>query len=117
MHWVTDNRDLKNVYYHDGLIKKLKIEETMHQNVAELSGGQQQRVSIARVLLKKPKLIFADEPTGNLDRQTANEVMDVMLDFVKTNNAGMFIVTHDEKIASRCNKVFRLQDKRLVPVS
>jgi putative ABC transport system ATP-binding protein len=99
------------------LIKKLKIEETMHQNVAELSGGQQQRVSIARVLLKKPKLIFADEPTGNLDRQTANEVMDVMLEYIDTNSAGLFIVTHDEKIASRCNKVFRLQDKRLVPVS
>ena len=99
------------------LIKKLKIEETMHQNVAELSGGQQQRVSIARVLLKKPKLIFADEPTGNLDRQTANEVMDVMLEYIKANSAGMFIVTHDEKIASRCDKVFRLQDKRLVPVS
>jgi len=99
------------------LIKKLKIEETMHQNVAELSGGQQQRVSIARVLLKKPKLIFADEPTGNLDRQTANEVMDVMLDYIEANSAGLFIVTHDEKIASRCDKVFRLQDKRLVPVS
>jgi putative ABC transport system ATP-binding protein len=99
------------------LIEKLKIKETLDQNVSELSGGQQQRVSIARVLLKKPKLIFADEPTGNLDRQTANEVMDVMLEYIDTNSAGLFIVTHDEKIASRCNKVFRLQDKRLVPVS
>ncbi len=98
------------------LIKKLKIEDTLHQNVSELSGGQQQRVSIARVLLKKPKLIFADEPTGNLDRQTANEVMDVMLEFVELNNAGLFIVTHDEKVASRCNSAYRLQDKRLLPV-
>ncbi len=99
------------------LIKKLKIDDTMHQNVSELSGGQQQRVSIARVLLKKPKLIFADEPTGNLDRQTANEVMDVMLEYIEKNNAGLFIVTHDEKVASRCNSAYRLQDKRLFPVT
>ena len=99
------------------LIKKLKIEGTMHQNVSELSGGQQQRVSIARVLLKKPKLIFADEPTGNLDRQTANEVMDVMLEYIDKNNAGLFIVTHDKNVASRCNSAYILQDKRLFPVT
>lgn len=98
------------------LIKKLKIEDTLYQNVSELSGGQQQRVSIARVLLKKPKLIFADEPTGNLDRQTANEVMDVMLEYVALNSAGLFIVTHDEKVAGRCSSAYRLQDKRLLPV-
>lgn len=97
------------------LIKKLKIEDTMEQNVSELSGGQQQRVSIARVLLKKPKLIFADEPTGNLDKQTANDVMDVLLDYAKDHQAGLFIVTHDEKVASRCNSAYILQDKRLIP--
>lgn len=100
----------------EDLIRKLKIEDTMEQNVSELSGGQQQRVSIARVLLKKPKLIFADEPTGNLDRQTANEVMDVMLEYIQKYNAGLFIVTHDEKVASRCSSAYRLQDKMLYPV-
>jgi len=99
------------------LIKKLKIEDTLHQNVSELSGGQQQRVSIARVLLKRPRLIFADEPTGNLDNQTANEVMDVMLEYIRENDAALFIVTHDEKIASRCNNTYRLQDKRLIPTT
>ena len=99
------------------LIKKLKIEDTLKQNVSELSGGQQQRVSIARVLLKKPKLIFADEPTGNLDKVTANEVMDVMLEYIEKNSAGLFIVTHDEKVAARCNSAYRLQDKRLFPVT
>ena len=99
------------------LIKKLKIEDTLKQNVSELSGGQQQRVSIARVLLKKPKLIFADEPTGNLDKVTANEVMDVMLEYIEKNSAGLFIVTHDEKVAARCNSAYRLQDKRLFSVT
>jgi putative ABC transport system ATP-binding protein len=98
------------------LIKRLKIEDTLEQNVAELSGGQQQRVSIARVLLKKPKLIFADEPTGNLDRQTAEDVMDVMLEYIHQNNAGLFIVTHDENVAARCNISYRLQDKKLSQV-
>ena len=99
------------------LIKKLKIEDTLKQNVSELSGGQQQSVSIARVLLKKPKLIFADEPTGNLDKVTANEVMDVMLEYIEKNSAGLFIVTHDEKVAARCNSAYRLQDKRLFSVT
>jgi putative ABC transport system ATP-binding protein len=98
------------------LIKRLKIEDTLEQNVAELSGGQQQRVSIARVLLKRPKLIFADEPTGNLDRQTANDVMDVMLEYIHQNNAGLFIVTHDENVAARCSISYRLQDKKLSQV-
>jgi len=98
------------------LIKRLKIEDTLEQNVAELSGGQQQRVSIARVLLKKPKLIFADEPTGNLDHQTAEDVMDVMLEYIHQNNAGLFIVTHDENVAARCSISYRLQDKKLSQV-
>ncbi len=98
------------------LIKKLKIEDTLKQNVSELSGGQQQRVSIARVLIKKPRVIFADEPTGNLDRETANDVMDVMLEYTRQSDRGLFIVTHDEKIASRCNTVYRLKNKRLVSV-
>jgi putative ABC transport system ATP-binding protein len=98
------------------LIQKLKIEDTLDQNVSELSGGQQQRVSIARVLLKQPKLIFADEPTGNLDRQTADDVMDVMLEYIEKQKAGLFIVTHDENVARRCSKSYRLQDKKLSSV-
>lgn len=98
------------------LLKELKIYENMEQNVADLSGGQQQRVSIARVMMKKPRLIFADEPTGNLDRQTADDVMDVMLSYILEHKAGLFIVTHDERVAARCDVAYRLKDKRLVPV-
>jgi len=100
----------------EGLLKALNIYENLAQNVADLSGGQQQRVSIARVMMKKPRLIFADEPTGNLDSQTADDVMDVMLSYIKEYKAGLLIVTHDERVASRCDIAYRLKDKRLVPV-
>jgi putative ABC transport system ATP-binding protein len=85
----------------------------MNQNIGELSGGQQQRLSIARVLTKQPKIIFADEPTGNLDKQTANEVMDVLFDYININDAAMILVTHEDSIAYRCNKVYKLNNNKL----
>ena len=97
----------------DKLLEELEIKETMEQKIGELSGGQQQRVSIARVLSKKPKIIFADEPTGNLDKETANLVMKVLLDYIKENNAGLVLVTHDESMAKLCNKSYRLENRRL----
>jgi len=100
----------------DELLESLKITETMGQKVTELSGGQQQRVSIARVLTKKPRLIFADEPTGNLDKQTAKEVMNLFFEYVKSANAGMVLVTHDEELAHMCDKVYRLENRELVRV-
>ena len=100
----------------EGLLKRLGIYENLEQQIGDLSGGQQQRVSIARVILKKPNIIFADEPTGNLDRQTADDVMDVMLSYIKEHQSALFIVTHDERVAARCDIAYRLKDKRLVPV-
>jgi len=85
----------------------------MQKKVGELSGGQQQRVSIARVLSKKPRIIFADEPTGNLDKETAELVMDVLLDYIKETGAGLLLVTHDANMATRCDKIYRLEDKIL----
>ena len=98
----------------ESLLEKLEIKELMGQRIGELSGGQQQRVSIARVLSKKPRIIFADEPTGNLDKETAKLVMDVLLDYVKENDAGLLLVTHDEQMAKACDTVLRLKDKVLV---
>jgi putative ABC transport system ATP-binding protein len=95
------------------LLKSLKIEHVMKQGIGELSGGQQQRLSCARVMTKKPKIIFADEPTGNLDIQTASEVMNVLFDYVKGHNAGLIIVTHEEDIAYKCDKVYRLHEYKL----
>ena len=95
------------------LVEKLKIDHVINQKIGELSGGQQQRVSIARVMSKKPRIIFADEPTGNLDKNTANEVMNVIFDYVKNENAALVLVTHDESLASRCDDIFLLQDFKL----
>ena len=95
------------------LLKKLKIDHVLSQNIGSLSGGQQQRLSIARVLTKKPKVIFADESTGNLDEKTAFEVIDILFEYIKSNNAGMLMVTHEQNIASRCDKIYRLKDYNL----
>jgi putative ABC transport system ATP-binding protein len=97
----------------DDILDKLEIKELMDKKVGDLSGGQQQRVSIARVLSKKPRIIFADEPTGNLDKETASLVMDVLLDYIKESGAGLILVTHDESMAKRCDNVYRLEDKVL----
>ena len=97
----------------DAILEKLEIKELMQKKVGELSGGQQQRISIARVLSKKPRIIFADEPTGNLDKETAELVMDVLLDYIKETGAGLLLVTHDANMAKRCDKTYRLEDKVL----
>ena len=95
------------------LLSSLNIDYVMKQGIGELSGGQQQRLSCARVLVKKPKVIFADEPTGNLDTQTANEVIDVLFDYVNQNDAGLIMVTHEHEIANKCDKVYKLNEYRL----
>jgi len=100
----------------DALLQRLSIDEVINQKVTELSGGQQQRVSIARVLTKKPRILFVDEPTGNLDKATATEVIDMFFEYIEKNNAGMVLVTHDEELAYKCKKVYRLQNKELIRV-
>ncbi|WP_373000658.1 ABC transporter ATP-binding protein [Sulfurimonas sp.] len=100
----------------DEILKRLKIYEAINQKVTELSGGQQQRVSIARVLTKQPRILFVDEPTGNLDKSTANEVMDIFFEYLEENSAAMVLVTHDEELAYKCKKVYRLENKKLVAV-
>ena len=104
---------LSNQTIDNELLERLEIKELMHQKIGELSGGQQQRVSIARVLSKKPKVIFADEPTGNLDKETAKLVMDVLLDYIKREDAGLILVTHDEEMAKLCDQSFRLEQQEL----
>jgi len=95
------------------LLKRLDIFDVLNQNIQTLSGGQQQRVSIARVLTKKPKIIFADEPTGNLDKVNANEVMQILSEYCEKNDAALITVTHDAEISKFFDKVYELKNKRL----
>lgn len=94
----------------ENILKQLEIDHLMSHKTSELSGGEQQRVSIARVLSKKPKIIFADEPTGNLDKETAKLVMDVLLGYIEKTGGALVLVTHDEKMAAQCDRTYRLED-------
>ena len=96
------------------LLEQLEIDGVIDQKVSELSGGQQQRVSVARVLSKQPRLIFADEPTGNLDKETAVLVMDVLQEYTRKHRGALFVVTHDTGIAQRCEHHWVLKDTLLV---
>ena len=95
------------------LLKDFGIHNLMNHDIGQLSGGQQQRLSIARVLTKKPKIIFADEPTGNLDKKTANNVMEKLFDYIHKNKAGLIIVTHEESIAYQCDHIYKFNENQL----
>lgn len=88
--------------------------DEMSRKPGRLSGGQQQRVAIARALANHPKLILADEPTGNLDSQTGKMIFDLLHDLAKSENTTILVVTHDNDIAGKTDKTFRLQDGKLV---
>jgi putative ABC transport system ATP-binding protein len=89
------------------------LEDRLDHYPSELSGGQQQRVAIARALVTDPELVLADEPTGNLDRDSSEEIMELLL---ALNRAGrtILIITHDPEIAARCSTVLRIDEGRLV---
>ncbi len=98
------------------LIERLGLQDVINMKVTQLSGGQQQRISIARVLTKKPRIIFADEPTGNLDNRTSLEVMKIFEEYVQEHQSALILVTHNEEFAHRCNRVYRLEERRLIRV-
>jgi putative ABC transport system ATP-binding protein len=81
---------------------------------AQLSGGEQQRVAIARATAPRPELIFADEPTGNLDAATGNAILDLLFERQRDTGATLLVITHDPALAARCNRVLEMQDGRIV---
>jgi putative ABC transport system ATP-binding protein len=81
----------------------------------QLSGGEQQRVAIARALAPRPDIIFADEPTGNLDRATGEQVMDLLFTRQAETGATLFIITHDEALAKRCARIVEMKDGLIAP--
>lgn len=95
------------------LVASLGIADRLHHLPRELSGGQQQRVAIARALINMPHIVFADEPTGNLDRANADEVLDLLLETKEMMGQTLIMVTHDMSIAERADRMFRMEDGRL----
>ena len=98
------------------LIDSLGLGDRLHHLPSELSGGQQQRVAIARALMNRPQILFADEPTGNLDRANAEEVLELLLIARKQYDQTLMMVTHDERIAARADRVFKMDNGILTPV-
>ncbi|RVZ57659.1 ATP-binding cassette domain-containing protein [Helicobacter pylori] len=96
------------------LLEQLGIAHTLKQGVGELSGGQQQRLSIARVLSKKPQIIIADEPTGNLDTTSANQVINILQNYITEKKGALVLATHDEHLAFTCSQVYRLEKEVLI---
>ena len=98
---------------------KAALEETglgdrLHHFPGELSGGEQQRVALARAFVANPSLLLADEPTGNLDRETGIMVMDLLFSLQKEHGTTLVLVTHDETLASRCNRSIQMIDGRVM---
>lgn len=100
--------------YINALIEKLGISNQINKFPNELSGGQQQRVAIARALANKPSIIFADEPTGNLDSKTTDEVMDILKVCVKEFNQTLVMITHNSDIAKMADKVITIADGKIL---
>jgi ABC-type lipoprotein export system ATPase subunit len=96
------------------LINILGLEDRLHHLPSELSGGQQQRVAIARALINMPQILFADEPTGNLDRKNADEVLELLFEVRRTIGQTLVMVTHDMKIAKRADRVFIMENGNLL---
>ncbi len=97
------------------LVATLNIYDRLHHLPSELSGGQQQRVSIARALINRPQIVFADEPTGNLDRANADEVLELLIKTKEELGQTLLIVTHDMKIAERADRILVMDNGNLSP--
>jgi putative ABC transport system ATP-binding protein/lipoprotein-releasing system ATP-binding protein len=94
-------------------LRAVGLEERMHHLPAELSGGEQQRVAIARALTNDPDIIFADEPTGNLDSKTGDSIVDLLLSLARERKKTLLVVTHDQRLAERGDRQLHLADGML----
>ena len=96
------------------LLDEFGLSHRFHHLPSELSGGEQQRVAIARALINKPKIILADEPTGNLDSVNSESMIDLLFNYTKRSQTSLVIVTHENSIAERCDRIIELRDGQIV---
>lgn len=92
------------------LLTEVGLEDRLHHYATQLSGGEQQRVAIARAFINKPKILFADEPTGNLDTETGNTIEKLLFDLNKINGTTLILVTHDLSLAEQCQRTIHLKN-------
>lgn len=96
------------------ILQRVGLGERLEHYPRQLSGGEQQRVAIARAFVVQPSVLFADEPTGNLDTETGRAIVDLLFELNQTSGTTLVVVTHDEKLAARCSKILRLAEGRLL---
>jgi putative ABC transport system ATP-binding protein len=99
------------------LLERVELQERRHNYPAQLSGGEKQRVAICRALINRPRLIFADEPTGNLDTTSGKAVLDLLLSLRRQENSALMLVTHSQEIAGLADRVLHLKDGRITSES
>ncbi len=104
---LLDERKINTEHVRE-LLDVLGISDRIHHLPGEMSGGQQQRVAVARALVNYPSIVLADEPTGNLDKQSAGELMDLLLKTKELQKQTLIVVTHDDKIADMADKTYRM---------
>ena len=97
-----------------GLLERVGLADRLHHLPSELSGGEQQRVAIARALINDPAIVFADEPTGNLDTANGEAIMELMAEMVREKQKTLVVVTHDQDLASRGDRIVHIRDGHLV---
>jgi putative ABC transport system ATP-binding protein len=95
------------------LLISVGLEHRVNHSPSQLSGGEQQRVALARAFMIEPKILFADEPTGNLDQQTASNVIELLFDLNKQHGTTLVLVTHDQNLAQRCDRIFTMKAGQL----
>lgn len=99
----------------DALIEAVGLTHRRDSLPSQLSGGEQQRTAVARALVSHPKIVFADEPTGNLDEQNADQIMQLLLDLRQQEGAALVVVTHDPALAAMADRVITMHDGRIMP--